>query len=221
MLTYRRHLESFHQMLTPWVAHLWRLAGSGWGTNITNSCRRLIHPTADYCVPVWCRSAHTRLIDPVIDETLSTVIGCLRRTSANNLPILAGIQPEFCRFLSGSLCYCLFEPHTIRSKCILSPNPTRGTSHIQHHDVQEVAIINCVVKLSCDPIYSLLFFKLNLVVNCNSILLQGSTPMHSAQPLNIYIVSVHSPQLRIGIQRYHVVNGTTLSSKFFFLDCNV
>jgi len=55
----------------------------------------LYHSTAEYCPPVWFRSAHTRLIDPVINDALRTVTGCLRPTSAtsDSLPILAGIQP--------------------------------------------------------------------------------------------------------------------------------
>ena len=53
----------------------------------------LIHSTAEYCAPVWCRSAHTRLIDSTINDALRIVTGCLRPTPADNLPILAGIQP--------------------------------------------------------------------------------------------------------------------------------
>jgi len=54
----------------------------------------LVHLTAEYhCAPVWCRSAHTRLIDPTINDALRIVTGCLRSTPADNLPILAGIQP--------------------------------------------------------------------------------------------------------------------------------
>jgi len=52
-----------------------------------------VHSIADYCAPVWCRSAHTLLIDPVINDALRMVTGCLRPTRADNLPILTGIQP--------------------------------------------------------------------------------------------------------------------------------
>jgi len=58
----------------------------------------LVHSTAKYCAPVWCRSAHTRLIDPAINDALRIVTGCLRPAPADNLPILAGIQPaKLCR----------------------------------------------------------------------------------------------------------------------------
>jgi len=53
----------------------------------------LVHSTAEHWAPVWCRSAHTRLIDPTINDALRNVTGCLRSTPADNLPILAGIQP--------------------------------------------------------------------------------------------------------------------------------
>ena len=49
----------------------------------------LVHSTAEYCVPVWCRSAHTHLIDLAINDALQIVTGCLRPTPSDNLPILA------------------------------------------------------------------------------------------------------------------------------------
>jgi len=53
----------------------------------------LVRSTAEYCAPVWCPSAYIRLIDPAINDALRFVTGCLRPTPADNLPILAGIQP--------------------------------------------------------------------------------------------------------------------------------
>jgi len=53
----------------------------------------LVHSTAEYCTPAWCCSAHTRLTDPVINDALRIVTGCLHPTPAGNLPILAGIRP--------------------------------------------------------------------------------------------------------------------------------
>ena len=53
----------------------------------------LIYSTAEYCAPAWCRSAHTRLIDSVLNDALLIVTGCLRPTPTDNLPVLSGIQP--------------------------------------------------------------------------------------------------------------------------------
>ena len=63
----------------------------------------LVYSTTEYCTPVWCRSAHTRLIDPAINNALRIVTGCLRPTTADNLPILAGIQPAEFRCKGATL----------------------------------------------------------------------------------------------------------------------
>ena len=52
-----------------------------------------MHSTTEDCAPVWCRSAHTCLIDPAINDALRTVTGCLRLTPADNLATHAGLQP--------------------------------------------------------------------------------------------------------------------------------
>ena len=58
----------------------------------------LVYLIAAYCAPVWCRSALTRLIDPVINNALRIVTGCLLRTPMDYLTVLAGISPaELCR----------------------------------------------------------------------------------------------------------------------------
>ena len=54
-----------------------------------NSHPNLVHSTAEYCTPVWCRSVYTRLIDLAIIDALRILTGCLRPT----IPILAGLQP--------------------------------------------------------------------------------------------------------------------------------
>ena len=67
-----------------------------WSNNVAWSIRAtlaLVHSAAEYCAPVWCHSAHTCLIDPTINDTLWIVTGCLHPQLADNLPILAGIQP--------------------------------------------------------------------------------------------------------------------------------
>jgi len=63
----------------------------------------LVHSTAEYCAPVWYRSAHTRLIDPAINDALRIVTGRLRPIPADNLPILVGIQPSELRRKGATL----------------------------------------------------------------------------------------------------------------------
>ena len=105
-LTYSRHRESLRKKLTSLVALLRQLASSGWGavaTTLRTATLALVHSTAEYCAPVWCRSAHTRLIDPTINDTLRIVAGCLRLTPGDSLPILAGIQPAELRRRGATL----------------------------------------------------------------------------------------------------------------------
>jgi len=90
---YRRHLESLCKKLTSRVALLMRLAASGWGvgaTTLRTATLVLVYSTEEYCAPVWCRSAHTGLI-PLSPTTLCELL--LRPIPADNLPMLAGIQP--------------------------------------------------------------------------------------------------------------------------------
>ena len=86
-LSFRRHLESLCKKLTSRVELLKLLARSSCGADGTVLCTAilaLVHSTAEYCAPVWCRSAHTRLIDKLINNALLTVTGCLRSTSMDN-----------------------------------------------------------------------------------------------------------------------------------------
>ena len=75
--------------------------GSGWGAGAKTLCidtLSLVYSTAEYCAPVWCRSAHTCLIDSVLNDALHIVTGCLCPIPTDHLPVLSGIQPaEFCQ----------------------------------------------------------------------------------------------------------------------------
>ena len=63
----------------------------------------LVYSTAEYCAPVWCRSTHTRLIDSILNDALRIVTGCLRPTPTDDLPVLAGIQPDKLHRLGATL----------------------------------------------------------------------------------------------------------------------
>ena len=106
-LTFRHHLVALHKKLFSRVTLLRRLVGSGWGAGAKTlriANLSLVYSTAEYCAPVWCRSAHTRLIDSVLNDTLCIVTECLRPTPTNHLPILSGIQPAELRRMEASLC---------------------------------------------------------------------------------------------------------------------
>ena len=95
-LMFHHHLEAFCKKLSLCVTLLRRLVGLGWGAGAKKLCiaiLSLVHSTAEYCAPVWCCSAHTRLIDSVLNDALRIVSRCLRLTPMDHLPILSGIQP--------------------------------------------------------------------------------------------------------------------------------
>ena len=88
-----------------------RLVGSRWGAGAKTlhiATLSLVYSTAEYCAPVWCRSAYTRLIDSVMNNALRIVTGCLRPTPTDHLPVLSDIQPAELRRLGAtlSLAYC-------------------------------------------------------------------------------------------------------------------
>ena len=97
-LTLRHHIEALRKKLSTRVTLLRRLAGSGWGAGaktLRTAVLSLVYSTAEYCAPVWCRSAHARLIDSVLNDALRIVTGCLRPTPTDYLPILAGIPASW------------------------------------------------------------------------------------------------------------------------------
>ena len=80
--------------------------GSEWGAGAKTlriATLFLVYSTAEYCAPVWCRSAHTRLIDSVLNDALRIVTGYLRPTSTDHLPVLSGIQPAELRRMGVTL----------------------------------------------------------------------------------------------------------------------
>ena len=105
-LTFRHHLVALRKKLSSRVTLLRRLVGSRWGAGAKTlriATLSLVYSTAEYCAPVWCRSAHTRLIDSVLNDALRIVTGCLRPTPTDHLPVLSGIQPAELRRMGATL----------------------------------------------------------------------------------------------------------------------
>ena len=89
-LTFRHHLVALRQKLSSRVTLLRRLVGSVWGAGAKTlriATLSLVYSAAEYCTPVWCRSAHTRLIDSVLNDALRIVTGCLRPTPTDHLEL--------------------------------------------------------------------------------------------------------------------------------------
>ena len=105
-LTFRRHLVVLRKKLSSRITLLRRLVGSGWGAGAKTlriATLSLVYSAAENYAPVWCRSAHTRLIDSVLNDALRIVTGCLRPIPTDHLPVLSGIQPAELRRRGATL----------------------------------------------------------------------------------------------------------------------
>ena len=88
-LTYRDHLTASE-------AKSWHELHFSWGAStptLRTSTLALVYAPAEYCAPVWCISAHTRLVGVSLNAVRRTITGCLRPTQVEQLPVLAEIAP--------------------------------------------------------------------------------------------------------------------------------
>ena len=107
-LTYCHHLKALRKKLSKRLSLLRQLASSGLGAGAKTSrtaALSLIYSTAEYCAPAWYRSAHTRLIDSVLNDALRIVTGCLRPIPTDNLSVLSTIQPAELRRQEATLSF--------------------------------------------------------------------------------------------------------------------
>ena len=77
-----------------------KLANSKWGTHpstIKTTALALCYSTAVYACPVWERSAHAHMVDPVLKDACHAITGCLQPTNVENLYLLSGIAPHAVR----------------------------------------------------------------------------------------------------------------------------
>jgi len=143
-LTHRRYLESLRKKLTSRVP----LLRPGWGVGATTlriATLALVHSTAEYCAPVWCRSAHTCLIDPDINDTSRIVTVCLRPTPTDNLPILAYIHlVDLCHNEATlSLGRRAMEPGQLLHSALTHPS----SAHARHGSQMECGWANKPTRL--------------------------------------------------------------------------
>ena len=95
-----------HKKLFSCITLLRQLVGSGWGAGAKTlhiATLYLVYSTAEYCAPVWCRSAHTRLIDSILNDAFHIVTGCLRPILMYHLSVLSGIHPAELRQMGATL----------------------------------------------------------------------------------------------------------------------
>ena len=99
-LSFHDHLKKTAAKISSRNNLLGKLAGSTWGASTSTlriSALALCFSVAEYCAPVWCRSARTNLIDSQLNSTMRLISGCVRSTFVPWLPVLSGIAPPHLR----------------------------------------------------------------------------------------------------------------------------
>ena len=82
-LTYKKHLEKVSGKVKTRNNLLSKLAGSTWGADaptLRTAALGLCYSAAEYCAPVWARSAHTSKVDVALNTTMRTISGTLKPT---------------------------------------------------------------------------------------------------------------------------------------------
>ena len=95
-LTYKEHVTKTAKKLQGRNNLLTKLAGTSWGANasvLRSSALALCYSVAEYCSPVWARSAHTARLDTQLNATMRLISGTLRPTPTPWLPVLSNIPP--------------------------------------------------------------------------------------------------------------------------------
>lgn len=95
-LSFATHIQKLRGKVGSRNSLLKKLAGTKWGANahtLRSTALALCYAPAEYCAPVWGRSAHAKKIDPLLNEACRIITGTLRPTPTNIIYRLAGIAP--------------------------------------------------------------------------------------------------------------------------------
>lgn len=109
-LTYSQHLESVKNKLKTRNNIIAKLAGTSWGCStsvLRTSALALVYSVAEYCSPVWGRSAHCKKVDVQLNHTMRIISGTVRSIQTEWLPVLSNIAlsrpPEIISYLKNHL----------------------------------------------------------------------------------------------------------------------
>ena len=166
--------------------------------------------TAEYCTPVWCRSAHTRLIDIVLNDALRIVTGCPRPTPTDYLPILAGIQPAELRRRGATLSLAnratLNPAHILHEQLVGKQNAHQGRLKSRRPFVPAAQKLLDSLTESDIRAAQWMDYVWNLKYLKSASRLHGFIPRASPKPLGMGLPRtswVKLNRLRTGVGRFH------------------
>lgn len=82
-LTFKKHLEDVKHKLKSRNNIISKLAGVDWGSStkvLRISAIALVYSVAEYCAPVWARSAHCHKVDTELNHTMRIVTDTVKPT---------------------------------------------------------------------------------------------------------------------------------------------
>ena len=95
-LSFREHVIKLKKKLSTRNNILDKLANSTWGADpltLKTTAMAVCFSTAEYCSPVWTRSAHAHKVNVELNRACRTITGTLRATPLQSLYRLASIPP--------------------------------------------------------------------------------------------------------------------------------
>ena len=111
-LSYKEHIRKTKAKVSTCNNILRKLTLSKWGASpkmLRTTTLALSYSAAKHVCPAWGRSAHAKLLNPVLNESCCLITGCLKLTNTSNLHWPADIAPPEIRREAASKQECLKE----------------------------------------------------------------------------------------------------------------
>ncbi len=89
-------MESTRNKLRSRINVVQKLTGTSWGCSAKTlriTTKAMILPIADYCSPIWMRSAHVKLIETQINVAMRIITGTVHSTPTSWIYALSNIPP--------------------------------------------------------------------------------------------------------------------------------
>jgi hypothetical protein len=105
-LTYKNHLAGVAAKVRSRNNIIQKLTGTSWGARadtLRTSSLALVYSAAEYCAPVWTNSTHTATLDVQLNQTMHLVIGTIKSTPVEWLPVLRNSAPPKLRRREATL----------------------------------------------------------------------------------------------------------------------
>jgi len=82
-----------------------KLAGSTWGDSartLRTATLALCFLVVEYCAPVWCRNAYTKLVDIQLNSAMRTISGSIMSTHSSICPVPSSMATSIIQHSSSS-----------------------------------------------------------------------------------------------------------------------